>query len=161
MFKLISRIWAIFLILLLSEIFDLIESFMSALPIFKYFISLLLLWSLIVFVFVCIILFLRKSYIEYRNTTLEQLKAEQQTIEKIKQLAQDYVKDFIEQGKSEFTHDDLKDFTVIVKFKNGITIPKLERYSYKEHALLLDILEETYNQLINNFEFKELQKRYY
>ena len=154
MFKLISRIWAIFLILLLSEIFDLIESFMSALPIFKYFISLLL-WSLIVFVFVCIILFLRKSYIEYRNTTLEQLKAEQQTIEKIKQLAQDYVKDFIEQGKSEFTHDDLKDFTVIVKFKNGITIPKLERYSYKEHALLLDILEETYNQLINNFEFKE------
>lgn len=160
MFKLISRIWAIFLILLLSEIFDLIESFMSALPIFKYFISLLL-WSLIVFVFVCIILFLRKSYIEYRNTTLEQLKAEQQTIEKIKQLAQDYVKDFIEQGKSEFTHDDLKDFTVIVKFKNGITIPKLERYSYKEHALLLDILEETYNQLINNFEFKEWQKRYY
>lgn len=156
MFKLISRIWAIFLILLLSEIFDLIES----LPIFKYFISLLL-WSLIVFVFVCIILFLRKSYIEYRNTTLEQLKAEQQTIEKIKQLAQDYVKDFIEQGKSEFTHDDLKDFTVIVKFKNGITIPKLERYSYKEHALLLDILEETYNQLINNFEFKEWQKRYY
>lgn len=160
MFKLISRIWAIFLILLLSEIFDLIESFMSALPIFKYFISLLL-WSLIVFVFVCIILFLRKSYIEYRNTTLEQLKAEQQTIEKIKQLAQDYVKDFIEQGKSEFTHDDLKDFTVIVKFKNGITIPKLERYSYKEHALLLDILEEAYNQLINNFEFKEWQKRYY
>ena len=153
MFKLISRIWAIFLILLLSEIFDLIESFMSALPIFKYFISLLL-WSLIVFVFVYIILFLRKSYIEYRNTTLEQLK-------KIKQLAQDYVKDFIEQGKSEFTHDDLKDFTVIVKFKNGITIPKLERYSYKEHALLLDILEETYNQLINNFEFKEWQKRYY
>ena len=160
MFKLISRICAIFLILLLSEIFDLIESFMSALPIFKYFISLLL-WSLIVFVFVCIILFLRKSYIEHRNTTLEQLKAEQQTIEKIKQLAQDYVKDFIEQGKSEFTHDDLKDFTVIVKFKNGITIPKLERYSYKEHALLLDILEETYNQLINNFEFKEWQKRYY
>lgn len=152
MFKLISRIWAIFLILLLSEIFDLIESFMSALPIFKYFISLLL-WSLIVFVFVCIILFLRKSYIEYRNTTLEQLKTEQQTIEKIKQLAQDYVKDFIEQGKSEFTHDDLKNFTVIVKFKNGINIPKLERYSYKEHALLLDILEETYNQLINNFEF--------
>ena len=160
MFKLISRICAIFLILLLSEIFDLIESFMSALPIFKYFISLLL-WSLIVFVFVCIILFLRKSYIEHRNTTLEQLKAEQQTIEKIKQLAQDYVKDFIEQGKSEFTHDDLKDFTVIVKFKNGITIPKLERYSYKEHALLLDILEETYNQLINNFEFKDWQKRYY
>ena len=160
MFKLISRIWAIFLILLLSEIFDLIESFMSAFPIFKDFISILL-WSLIVFVFVCIILFLRKSYIEYRNTTLEQLKAEQQTIEKIKQLAQDYVKDFIEQGKSEFTHDDLKDFTVIVKFKNGIIIPKLERYSYKEHALLLDILEETYNQLINNFEFKEWQKRYY
>lgn len=160
MFKLISRIWAIFLILLLSEIFDLIESFMSALPIFKYFISLLL-WALIVFVFVCIILFLRKSYIEYKNTTLEQLKTEQQTIEKIKQLAQDYVKDFIEQGKSEFTHDDLKDFTVIVKFKNGINIPKLERYSYKEHALLLDILEETYNQLINNFEFKEWQKRYY
>ena len=43
----------------------------------------------------------------------------------------------------------------IVKFKNGITIPKLERYSYKEHALLLNILEETYNQLINKFEFKE------
>lgn len=160
MFKLISRIWAIFLILLLSEIFDLIESFMSTFPIFKDFISILL-WSLIAFVFVCIILFLRKSYVEYKNTTLEKLKAEQQTIEKIKQLAQDYVKDFIEQGKSEFTHDDLKDFTVIVKFKNGITIPKLERYSYKEHALLLDILEETYNQLINNFEFKEWQKRYY
>ena len=160
MFKLILNIWAIFLILLLSEIFHLIESFMSAFPIFKDFISILF-WSLIVFVFVCIILFLRKSYIEYRNTTLEKLKAEQQTIEKIKQLAQDYVKDFIEQGKSKFTHDDLKDFTVIVKFKNGITIPKLERYSYKEHALLLDILEETYNQLINNFEFKEWQKRYY
>lgn len=160
MFKLILNIWAIFLILLLSEIFDLIESFMSAFPIFKDFISILL-WSLIVFVFVCIILFLRKSYIEYKNTTLEKLKVEQQTIEKIKQLAQDFVKDFIEQGKSEFTHDDLKDFTVIVKFKNGINIPKLERYSYKEHALLLDILEETYNQLINNFEFKEWQKRYY
>lgn len=160
MFKLISRIWAIFLILLLSEIFHLIESFMSTFPIFKDFISILL-WSLIVFVFVCIILFLRKSYIEYKNITLEKLNAEQQTIEKIKQLAQDYVKDFIEQGKSEFTHDDLKDFTVIVKFKNGINIPKLERYSYKEHALLLDILEETYNQLINNFEFKEWQKRYY
>lgn len=160
MFKLILNIWAIFLILLLSEIFHLIESFMSAFPIFKDFISILF-WSLIVFVFVCIILFLRKSYIEYKNTTLEKLKAEQQTIEKIKQLAQDYVKDFIEQGKSEFTHDDLKDFMVIVKFKKGITIPKLERYSYKEHALLLDILEETYNQLINNFEFKEWQKRYY
>lgn len=149
MFKLISRIWAIFLILLLSEIFHSIESFMSIFPIFKDFISILL-WSLIVFVFVCIILFLRKNYIEYRNTTLEKLKAEQQTIEKIKQLAQDYVKDFIEQGKSEFTHDDLKDFTVIVKFKNGIIIPKLERYSYKEHALLLEVLEETYNKLINN-----------
>ena len=160
MFKLILNIWAIFLILLLSEIFHLIESFMSAFPIFKDFISILL-WSLIVFVFVCIILFLRKSYVEYKSTTLEKLKAEQQTIEKIKQLSQDFVKDFIEQGKSEFTHDDLKDFTVIVKFKNGITIPKLERYSYKEHALLLDILEETYNQLINNFEFKEWQKRYY
>ena len=160
MFKLILNIWAIFLILLLSEIFHLIESFMSAFPIFKDFIYILF-WSLIVFIFVCIILFLRKSYIEYKNTTLEKLKAEQQTIEKIKQLAQDYVKDFIEQGKSEFTHDDLKDFTVIVKFKNGIIIPKLERYSYKEHALLLDILEETYNQLINNFEFKEWQKRYY
>ena len=160
MFKLILNIWAIFLILLLSEIFHLIESFMSTFPIFKDFISILL-WSLIAFVFACIILFLRKSYVEYKNTTLEKLKAEQQTIEKIKQLAQDYVKDFIEQGKSEFTHDDLKDFTVIVKFKNGITIPKLERYSYKEHALLLDILEETYNQLINNFEFKEWQKRYY
>lgn len=160
MFKLILNIWAIFLILLLSEIFHLIESFMSAFPIFKDFISILF-WSLIVFVFVCIILFLRKSYIEYRNTTLEKLKAEQQTIEKIKQLAQDYVKDFIEQGKSKFTHDDLKDFTVTVKFKNGITIPKLERYSYKEHALLLNILEETYNKLINNFEFKEWQKRYY
>ncbi len=61
MFKLILNIWAIFLILLLSEIFHLIESFMSAFPIFKDFISILL-WSLIVFVFVCIILFLRKSY---------------------------------------------------------------------------------------------------
>lgn len=160
MFKLILNIWAIFLILLLSEIFHLIESFMPAFPIFKDFISILL-WSLIVFVFVCIILFLRNSYIEYKNTTLEKSKAEQQTIEKIKQLAQDFVKDFIEQGKSEFTHDDLKDFTVIVKFKNGINIPKLERYSYKEHALLLDILEKTYNKLINNFEFKEWQQRYY
>lgn len=160
MFAVVETILAIILIEVLSEIFHLIESFMSTFPIFKDFISLLL-WSLIVFVFVCITLFLRKSYIEYKKTTLEKLKAEQQTIEKIKQLAQDYVKDFIEQSKSEFTHDDLKDFTVIVKFKNGIIIPKLERYSYKEHALLLDILEETYNQLINNFEFKEWQKRYY
>ena len=154
MFAVVEIILAIILIGVLSEIFHLIESFISTFPIFKDFISILL-WSLIVFVFVCTILFLRKNYIEYRNTTLEKLKAEQQTIEKIKQLAQDYVKDFIEQGKSEFTHDDLKDFTVIVKFKNGINIPKLEKYSYKEHALLLDILEETYNQLINNFEFKE------
>ena len=160
MFAVVKTILAIILIGVLSEIFHLIESFMSAFPIFKDFISLLL-WSLIVFVFVCIILFLRKSNIEYKNTTLEKLKAEQQTIEKIKQLAQDYVKDFIEQGKSKFTNDYLKDFTVTVKFKNGITIPKLERYSYKEHALLLDILEETYNKLINNFEFKEWQKRYY
>ncbi|MEI3269997.1 MAG: hypothetical protein V8S20_01430 [Candidatus Gastranaerophilaceae bacterium] len=154
MFAVVETILAIILIGVLSEIFHLIESFMSTFPIFKDFISILL-WALIVFVFVCIILFLRKSYIEYKNTTLEQLKTEQQTIEKIKQLAQDYVKDFIEQGKSEFTHDDLKDFTVIVKFKNGINIPKLERYSYKEHAPLLDILEKTYNQLINKFEFKE------
>lgn len=160
MFAVVETTLAIILIGVLSEIFHLIESFMSTFPIFKDFISILL-WSLIVFVFVCIILFLRKSYIEYRNTTLEKLKAEQQTIEKIKQLAQDYVKDFIEQGKSEFTHDDLKDFTVIVKFKNGINIPKLEKYSYKELALLLDILEKTYNQLLNNFEFKEWQKRYY
>lgn len=160
MFAVVKTILAIILIGVLSEIFHLIESFMSNFPIFKDFISILL-WSLIVFVFVCIILFLRKSYIEYRNTTLEKLKAEQQTIEKIKQLAQEYVKDFIEQGKSEFTHDDLKDFTVIVKFKNGINIPKLEKYSYKEHALLLDILEKTYNQLLNNFEFKEWQIRYY
>ena len=160
MFAVVETILAIILIGVLSEIFHLIESFMSTFPIFKDFISILL-WALIVFVFVCIILFLRKSYIEYKNITLEQLKTEQQTIEKIKQLAQDYVKDSIVQGKSEFTHDDLKDFTVIVKFKNGINIPKLERYSYKEHALLLDILEETYNQLINNFEFKEWQKRYY
>lgn len=122
MFAVAETILAIILIGVLSEIFHLIESFMSAFPIFKDFISLLL-WSLIVFVFVCIILFLRKSNIECKNTTLEKLKAEQQTIEKIKQLAQDYVKDFIEQGKSEFTHDDLKDFTVIVKFKNGINIP--------------------------------------
>lgn len=160
MFAVVKTILAIILIGVLSEIFHLIKSFMSNFPIFKDFISILL-WSLIVFVFVCIILFLRKSYIVYRNTTLEKLKAEQQTIEKIKQLAQDYVKDFIEQGKSKFTHDDLQDFTVTVKFKNGITIPKLERYSYKEHALLLNILEETYNKLINNFEFKEWQKRYY
>ena len=160
MFAVVETTLAIILIGVLSEIFHLIESFMSTFPIFKDFISILL-WALIVFVFVCIILFLRKSYIEYRNTTLEKLKTEQQTIEKIKQLAQDYVKDFIEQGKSEFTHDDLKDFTVIVKFKNGINIPKLEKYSYKEHALLLDILEKTYNQLLNNFEFKEWQKRYY
>lgn len=144
MFAVVKTILAIILIGVLSEIFHLIESFMSTFPIFKDFISILL-WSLIVFVFVCIILFLRKSYIEYKNTTLEKLKTEQQTIEKIKQLAQDYV----------------KDFTVIVKFKNGINIPKLEKYSYKEHALLLDILEKTYNQLLNNFEFKEWQKRYY
>lgn len=160
MFAVVETILAIILIGVLSEIFHLIESFMSTFPIFKDFISILL-WSLIAFVFICIILFLRKSYVEYKNTTLEKLKAEQQTIEKIKQLAQDYVKDFIEQGKSKFTHDDLKDFTVTVKFKNGITIPKLERYSYKEHALLLNILEKTYNKLINNFEFKEWQKRYY
>lgn len=160
MFAVVEIILAIILIGVLSEIFHLIESFMSTFPIFKDFISILL-WSLIVFVFVCIILFLRKIYVDYKNTTLEKLKTEQQTIEKIKQLAQDYVKDFIEQGKSEFTHDDLKDFTVIVKFKNGINIPKLEKYSYKEHALLLDILEKTYNQLLNNFEFKEWQKRYY
>ncbi len=160
MFAVVETILAIILIGVLSEIFHLIESFMSTFPIFKDFISILF-WSLIAFVFVCIILFLRKNYIESRNTTLEKVKAEQQTIEKIKQLSQDYVKDFIEQGKTEFTHDDLKDFTVIVKFKNGINIPKLERYSYKEHALLLDILEETYNKLINNFEFKEWQKRYY
>lgn len=160
MFAVVETILAIILIGLLSEIFHLIESFMSTFPIFKDFISILL-WALIVFVFVCIILFLRKSYIEYKNITLEKLNAEQQTIEKIKQLSQNYVKDFIEQGKSEFTHDDLKDFTVIVKFKNGINIPKLEKYSYKEHALLLDILEKTYNQLLNNFEFKEWQKRYY
>ena len=154
MFAVVETILAIILIGVLSEIFHLIESFMSTFPIFKDFISILF-WSLIAFVFVCIILFLRKNYIESRNTTLEKVKAE------IKQLSQDYVKDFIEQGKTEFTHDDLKDFTVIVKFKNGINIPKLERYSYKEHALLLDILEETYNKLINNFEFKEWQKRYY
>lgn len=160
MFAVVETILAIILIGLLSEIFHLIESFMSTFPIFKDFISILL-WALIVFVFVCIILFLRKSYIEYKNITLEKLNAEQQTIEKIKQLSQNYVKDFIEQGKSEFTHDDLKDFTVIVKFKNGINIPKLEKYSYKEHALLLDILEKTYNQLLNNFEFKEWPKRYY
>jgi ABC-type multidrug transport system fused ATPase/permease subunit len=154
MFAVVETILAIILIGVLSEIFHLIESFMSTFPIFKDFISILL-WALIVFVFVCIILFLRKIYVDYKNTTLEKLKTEQQTIEKIKQLAQDYVKIFIEQGKSEFTYDDLKDFTVIVKFKNGITIPKLKRYSYKEHALLLNILEETYNQLINKFEFKE------
>ena len=149
MFAVIKTILAIILIGVLSEIFHLIESFMPAFPIFKDFIYILL-WSLIVFVFVCTILFLRKSYIEYRNTTLEKLKAEQQTIEKIKQLAQDYVKDFIKENKTEFTNEDLKEFTVIVKFKNGIVIPKLKMYAYKEHPFLLDILEETYKNLKNN-----------
>lgn len=96
-----------------------------------------------------------------KKDIIRKVKSRTTNNRKIKQLAQDYVKNFIEQGKSEFTYDDLKDFTVTVKFKNGITIPKLERYSYKEHALLLNILEETYNKLINNFEFKEWQKRYY
>ena len=76
----------------------------------------------------------------FRNTTLEKLKAEQQTIEKIKQLAQDYVKDFKKENKTEFTHEDLKEFTVIVKLKNGIVIPKLKMYAYKEYPFLLDIL---------------------
>ena len=96
-----------------------------------------------------------------KKDIIRKVKSRTTNNRKIKQLAQDYVKNFIEQGKSEFTYDDLKDFTVTVKFKNGITIPKLERYSYNELALLLNILEETYNKLINNFEFKEWQKRYY
>ena len=87
MFAVVKTILAIILIGVLSEIFHLIESFMSTFPIFKDFISILL-WALIVFVFVCIILFLRKSYVEYKSITLEKLKAEQQTIEKIKQLSQ-------------------------------------------------------------------------
>jgi len=44
-------------------------------------------------------------------------------------------------GKTEFSHEDLKDFTVIVKFKNGIEIPKLWKFGNKEHPLLLDILK--------------------
>lgn len=53
MFAVVETILAIILIGVLSEIFHLIESFMSNFPIFKDFISILL-WSLIVFVFVCI-----------------------------------------------------------------------------------------------------------
>lgn len=45
----------------------------------------------------------------------------------------------------------LKDFTVIVKFKSGIVIPKLKMYAYKEHPFLLEILEESYKKLKNNF----------
>ena len=60
MFAVVKTILAIILIGVLSEIFHLIESFMSAFPIFKDFISLLL-WSLIVFVFVYII-FTKKQY---------------------------------------------------------------------------------------------------
>lgn len=75
---------------------------------------------------------------------------EQQALEKIKDLAKEFVKDFIEQGKTEFSHEDLKDFTVIVKFRNGINIPKLYKYDNKEHPLLLDILKKTYLKLSNN-----------
>lgn len=82
-----------------------------------------------------------------KEETEENLK--NQTIEKIQKLADDYVKDFIEQNKTSFSHEDLKAFTVIVKFRNGIEIPKLKKYCYKEHPLLLDILEKTYNKLIN------------
>ena len=57
MFAVVETILAIILIGVLSEIFHLIESFMSNFPIFKDFISILL-WSLIVFVFVCIIIIL-------------------------------------------------------------------------------------------------------
>lgn len=74
---------------------------------------------------------------------------EQQALDKIKTLAKDFVTDFIAKGKTEFSHEDLKDFTVLIKFKNGITIPALEKYSYKEHPLLLDILKQTYNKLNN------------
>ncbi len=74
---------------------------------------------------------------------------EQQALDKIKTLAKDFVTDFIAKGKTEFSHEDLKDFTVLIKFKNGITIPALEKYSYKEHPLLLDILKQSYNKLNN------------
>lgn len=57
MFAVVKTILAIILIGVLSEIFHLIKSFMSNFPIFKDFISILL-WSLIVFVFVCIIIIL-------------------------------------------------------------------------------------------------------
>lgn len=72
---------------------------------------------------------------------------EQQALDKIKKIANNFVIDFMAHGKTEFSHDDLKDFTVLIKFKNGITIPALEKYSYKEHPLLLDILKQTYNKL--------------
>lgn len=89
------------------------------------------------------------QYTEYIKSP-EKLELEKQATVKIKQLAQDYVKDFIKENKTEFTNEDLKEFTVIVKFKNGIVIPKLKMYAYKEHPFLLDILEETYKNLKNN-----------
>ena len=55
MFAVVETIWAIILIGVLSEIFHLIESFMSTFPIFKDFISILL-WSLIVFLLFVVLL---------------------------------------------------------------------------------------------------------
>lgn len=134
--------------------------------------------QIIIMLSLCVLLFILCkyiAYIKYKNATPEEqqlskmindwqngvqytehikspekLELEKQATVKIKQLAQDYVKDFIKENKTEFTNEDLKEFTVIVKFKNGIVIPKLKMYAYKEHPFLLDILEETCKNLKNN-----------
>lgn len=135
-----------------------------------YKIQIIIILSLCV-LFICLNKYI--DYIDYKNSTPEErklkrmisdwqkgissqneyptkLELEQQAIEKIKQLAQDYVKNFIAQGKTKFTEDELKEFAVIVKFKNNIKIPKLSRFSYKEHPFLLDILKDAYNKLKSN-----------
>lgn len=135
-----------------------------------YKIQIIIILSLCV-LFICLNKYI--DYIDYKNSTPEErklkrmisdwqkgissqneyptkLELEQQAIEKIKQLAQDYVKNFIAQGKTKFTEDELKEFAVIVKFKNNIKIPKLSQFSYKEHPFLLDILKDAYNKLKSN-----------
>lgn len=136
--------------------------------------------QIIIILSICVVLavllfYLNKyiDYVDYKNSTPEERKLkrmikdwqngvyshdnyptkfelEQQAIEKIKQLAQDYVKNFIAQGKTKFTEDELKEFAVIVKFKNNIKIPRLSQFSYKEHPFLLDILKDAYNKLKSN-----------
>lgn len=136
--------------------------------------------QIIIILSICVVLvvllfYLNKyiDYVDYKNSTPEERKLkrmikdwqngvyshdnyptkfelEQQAIEKIKQLAQDYVKKFIAQGKTKFTEDELKEFAVIVKFKNNIKIPKLSQFLYKEHPFLLDILKDAYNKLKSN-----------